>query len=311
MKITFLTKAPGSIIEPIYFTIKKVLFPGIDRRGPFAVQNSLLKGLDLLKVDYRFNPPKKDISEIVCVLAGVRPLKWAIKNKQKGNIKKIIAGPNIVVTPEEANGILLNDMIDIVITPSEWVKDFYSSFKKDFNKKIKIWAAGVDTDYFKPNENMSKNIGFLVYVKSKNNKLLTFILPELIKRGITYSILYYGKYERNHYLDMLRKSRYMIYLNESESQGIALHEAWSCDVPTLVWDRGFFQYKKYEWHGKTNAPYLIEDCGIRFRGESDFSSKLSEFLEKTNNYEPRRHALENFSLIKSAQNYMALLKVKE
>lgn len=310
MKITILTRSPNSLIEPAWAVINNLLFPGIYRRGPFAVQNSLLKGLDMLSIDYSFNPSKKEISETVCVLAGVGPLKWAIREKQKGNIKKIIAGPNIVAAPDEANGIILNDLIDIVVTPSEWVKDFFSTYKNGFDKKIKIWAAGVDTDFFKPKKSkLEKGNDFLIYFKTNNYNLLNNIKQELANQNLSYTVLNYGKYGVGEYFDLLENSKYMIYLSESETQGIALQEAWACDIPTLVWDKGFWSYKRYFWKGLTNAPYMKDICGIRFKEESEFASKLLNFLELKPEYKPRDYVLNNFSLKKSAQNYLAIIEV--
>ena len=61
----------------------------------------------------------------------------------QSKVEKIIAGPNIIITPEDADGILLNKAIDLVIVPSQWIKDFYSSFKLGFDEKIRTWPAGV------------------------------------------------------------------------------------------------------------------------------------------------------------------------
>jgi len=145
MKITILTLSPDiSFLKRFYLWFKEYIknhffYYG----GPSAVLNSLIRGSHVLDVDYQINPKVKDVSDVVCVISGVNSLRWAIKAKKRGKIKKIIAGPNIVITPEDAGGILLDETVDLVIVPSQWVKDFYASFKLGFDEKIRVWPAGV------------------------------------------------------------------------------------------------------------------------------------------------------------------------
>ena len=94
---------------------------------------------------------------------------------------------------------------------------------------------------------------------------------------------------------MLANSKFMVYLTESESQGIALHEAWMAGVPTLVWNRGFYFYKGYRWQDeKIPAPYLTPECGSFFKDEIDFENRLGVFLKDYQNFAPRPYSLLNF-----------------
>ena len=308
MKVILLTLSPQAcFLERFYLWFKKyiknhVFYYG----GPQAVLGSLIRGFDKLKVDYQLNPRTQDISDIVCVVSGVNALKWAIKAKKKGKIKKIIAGPNLVITPNDAEGILLNETIDLVIVPSQWVKDFYASFKLGFGERIRVWAAGVEI----PPQSKEKREECLIYKKSVDKNLFNFILKYLKSQNVNYKIIEYGRYKRERYFEILSKVKFMIYLQEVESEGIALLEAWIRNVPTFVWNRGYFEYKKVakKVFGNISAPYLAKECGMFFKDFNDFKEKLPFFLADINQFKSREYAIKNFSDEVTAKNYLEIIK---
>ena len=65
----------------------------------------------------------------------------------------------------------------------------------------------------------------------KNN-----ILEILDSHNIEYKIFdYVNRYSEEEYIDYLQHSKYGIILDAHESQGFAIEEALSCNVPLLVW----------------------------------------------------------------------------
>jgi len=308
MKINILTISPeSSFLKRFYLWFRKYIKNHFFHYGgPSAVLESLMRGFDVLDVDYQLNPKTKDISDIVCVISNVDALKWAIKAKKQGQIKKIIAGPNIIITPEDAGHILLDETIDLIIVPSQWIKDFYASFKPGFGEKIRIWAAGVEVC---PESN-EKRKGCLIYKKNVDEKLFNFIVKYLKSQDIDYRIIKYGKYKKEKYFELLNKVEFMIYLQEVESEGIALLEAWIRNVPTLVWNKGYFEYKKVrkKVFGNISAPYLTEECGMFFRGKEDFKGKFEFFIKNLFNFRPKEYVSRNFIDEISAQNYLRFVK---
>jgi len=308
LKITLLTLSPDiSFLKRFYFWLRKYIKNHFFHYGgPSAVLESLIRGFNILNVDYQLNPKTKDISDIVCVISGVDALKWAIKAKKQGKIKKIIAGPNIVITPKDAEGILLNEAIDLVIVPSQWVKDFYVSFRSSFGKKIKVWAAGVEIC----SESDERRKGCLVYKKDVDENLFKFIIEYLKSKNIDYKIIKYGRYKKEKYFGLLNKVKFMIYLQEVESQGIALLEAWMRNVPTLAWNQGYFEYKKVgkKVFGNISAPYLTKECGMFFKDFNDFKEKLPIFLDNINHLKSRGYVINNFSNEVVAKNYLKIIK---
>jgi len=55
-------------------------------------------------------------------------------------IKKIIAGPAISV-PLDNNDIFFDKNIDIIVAPSQWVKEYFLSLKPMCPERIVVWPA--------------------------------------------------------------------------------------------------------------------------------------------------------------------------
>jgi hypothetical protein len=53
----------------------------------------------------------------------------------------------------------------------------------------------------------------------------------------------------------------MIYFSSTESQGIAMQEAWSYDVPTLVYSQPYYFIKNKRFNA-SSSPYLTKYCGF-------------------------------------------------
>ncbi len=267
--------------------------------------SSLLRGLSELNIPYQFNKPLKEKIDVACVLTGPDVLCWAIKEKQKGNIKKIIAGPIISIAPQEENGLILSPEIDIFVVPSPWVRDWWISTDNSLGHKVKLWSSGVEDRGVLRNNSDSA----LVFKKNAPEKIFSSVLTELTRRNIHAHVIEYGSFSHKQYFDLLAKSKFVVYLTNSESQGLALAEAWMADIPTLVWSRGYFEYKNYYWEDqKISSPFLTQESGLFFRDEKDLGQALDKFLSGIESYSPRKYALANFSDKVSTQKYLNLIK---
>jgi hypothetical protein len=60
----------------------------------------------------------------------------------------------------------------------------------------------------------------------------------LRKYSRSFAEIRYGFYREEEFWDLLGRSRTMIFLCASETQGIAYQQVLSCGVPILAWDRG-------------------------------------------------------------------------
>lgn len=299
---------------PQYFPPKRSLTAEVGYvDGPTIVQVNLLKGLDRIGQSYRFNPPSKLVTPYVGVLSNIKALRWAMQAKRDRIIERLVAGPNLVVTPLESDGILCAPEIDVVVTPCRWVREWYVSLAPQLESKVMEWPAGIDTDFWYPDT--TRQIGklrqWLIYDKTKRNKTeLKVVQSELERRGQSYEVIVYGQYTQESYRSVLRRSKAMVMLSPSESQGIAQFEAWGCDVPVLVWDRHRIEWKGLVFDGRSasSSPYLSVECGMRFLGQHDLANVLDQFINNLEYFTPREYVLQNFSLSKAALSYVNIFR---
>ncbi|HNY97510.1 MAG TPA: hypothetical protein PKM84_00100 [Candidatus Pacearchaeota archaeon] len=305
--LVILTRKPKEgFLDLIYFwqslklLTKKILGRN---RGPEAVANSLKIGFKDLKKNVIWDPQSIPCGSIVGVLSGVKTLQYAIKEKRAGRIKRIIAGPNIVISPSDFNNLLLDPLIDKIVVPSQWVADYYSTFDPCVAQKIVIWPAGVTIP-----EQPSARLGnkYLVFKKNVAEELYQKVINYLREHKVSYEVIAYGQYKQADYWRKLETASALIYLQASESQGLALMEAWAYDVPTLVWNQGLYHNQQTEIKitGKVSAPYLSEEAGLAFSDFSDFQEKFPVFHNRLHQFRPHEYCLKNFTHQEAARKYL-------
>lgn len=283
------------------------------QRGPDVVLKSLIRGLQTIKhksnhgVSYNINPIKRQLCKTVHVLSNPIALEWAIQQKALGHIDNIIAGPNISILPSFDNKVLNNPLIDIILLPSEWVKELYILDTPSIEHKIKIWPSGVaipEMDRIaKP---QSEKDFYLVFKKTFGDIEYSKIIEVLASKNIAFKTLVYGTFKQNEYFELLQHAKGMIYLQKSESQGIALQEAWARNVPTLVWNQKTYTYEGtgITITGSIGAPYLTEQSGIFFESIEEFENKFIEFQSRIDTFTAREYCIQNLSDAASANLYI-------
>lgn len=314
MRICILTRKPRESFLDIVFlkgAVKDLLKKILRRsRGPSSVVESLKRGRRFMEdLSVEINPSYKQIvmCDIIHVVSDLDALKFAFKLKQNNLVKKLVAGPNLVLHPLENNKILCNDLIDVILLPSNWTKDLYVKMEPNLAKKIKLWPAGVYTPEGTCYKSKDK-ISFLIYKKNAPEDLYQSIVAFLDEKKYDFTTIYYGKYKKAEYLELLRKNTFLIYLQASESQGIALSEAWSYNTPTFVWDSGIVTYGDIGSFSYKNVscPYLSEESGMTFKDIEDFRDKFYEFIAA--DFTPYNYAKLNLSDQKSMQIYESILR---
>jgi len=145
--------------------------------------------------------------------------------------------------------------------PSLWVKDLWVSLCPPIAAKIKVWPSGVEV------QQASTRNGLPII----NNKFLDDDLLKTIKSEVgNCRVFTYGKFKRQDYINALQDAPYVIYLSKSESQGLALQEAWAHDVPTFVNRSNFWQSGELSWEApQINCPYVTPELGEIFDNPVD------------------------------------------
>lgn len=304
-KITILTEPSGrSLIGQARYLYSNLMKRRV-KSGPAAVVRSLVSGFDQLGVDYNFNPMvTKEIGKVVVVLSNFKALEQAIDLKRTKIIDKIIAGPNIAMLPNQITSLKDSVLIDVYIHPSISVVKWWNSLDPKFCVNQKVWYAGVDAGYLSAYEDQKRQI--LIYKKKCPEVLFRGVVKHVSELKLSYGVIKYGRYSMSEYKSLLSKSTLMVYLSESESQGIALFEAWSCNVPTLVWNKGYSFWKKYRFSSST-APYLSETTGAFFKNISEFKIELEEMQERIYKFHPREWILLNGTDMIAARKMLEII----
>lgn len=308
---------PTSRLSRLWTLIKIVIKEGILKNSWYGVRRfgkpfgsrripeGLAQSLKAIDVKYRHNVFQP--VDTVVAFRDVRCLRWALKMKRQGKIRRLLAGPFIATLPFEYDGILLDSAIDGLLFLSEWHRDMFLREAKKPVPPTHIWSAGIDADYWVPDEARVRD-RILIYKKSDDHALVREVIETLDRRQLKFSIIEYGSYSPEDYLKALHESYLCINLQTSETQGISMFEAWSCDVPTLHVEAREMNFLGKIYAGASSCPYLGPSCGMIFAGRSDFAAKLEEMLSNLDRFRPREFILQGHTYHHSGQRFLSIVR---
>jgi len=235
-----------------------------------------------------------NLTEYDCVYSPSHPIN--VKQYPK---MKFIFGPHFSVFPDYKIQHIEGSN-SVYIQPSQWAADVWINSGLCDNLTIKPMPFAVDTETFKEIYPLEERYKVFIYFKQRNSEELNYITNFLISKNIEYHIFsYQDRYNQDDYIDYLHQSKYGIWLGRHESQGFALEEALSCNVPLLVWDVTSMNQEVGQHYSDipaTAIPYWDERCGESFYNESQIEETFTLFLSKIETYQPREYVLENLSI---------------
>ena len=262
-------------------------------RGPGKVYKNLLAGLNKLGVEYQPNNPTPSSDDVIVSLH-----RHNIINT--GHITNAFIGPNICVLPID-NPITMKQQYKKAIVPSEWVKKLYMKWLPE--DKLVVWPVGIDTDLFSDKSNKEKTNDCLIYFKRRSQGELNAVKELLKLKGQSFEVVEYGHYNEQQFIETISRSRYGIVLDNTESQGVAIEEMMSCNLPLLVWDVTHWVDRGEEYEVEaTSIPYWDERCGLSFTNSEEIETIYDKFINDLKIFKPREYILENLSLEKCAQD---------
>lgn len=226
---------------------------------------------------------------------------------------KFIFGPHFSVFPErnQMNIIKQNKNV-IYVQPSDWARDVWKNNPICNGIRIETMPFGVDTNKFNEIQPIENRTKIFLYYKSRHPNELLFLLKNLKFYNITVKIFSYKeRYQESDYMNYLHESKFGIWLGRHESQGFALEEALSCNVPLLVWDVNSMNQEfgsSYKNIPATCIPYWDSTCGEYFYQPNEFIYKFNLFLSKLNTYNPRQFILDSLSIEKCEEKFMNIVK---
>ncbi|MFL5406450.1 MAG: glycosyltransferase [Myxococcales bacterium] len=228
-----------------------------------------------------------------------------------------VLGPGMIDHPNVVPDLMRDPRFKLYVVTSDW---YGAMFAKAYGEsRLAPWYAGIDLEAWPDLSAHPKDVDVLVYDKARWRReelepdLIAPIHRLLRERGLRAETLRYGQYDLAKYRSLLARSRSMLFLCESETQGLAYQEAMASSVPILAWDQGTWvdpQARRYDPNPipATSVPYFGPECGERFRDASDFPAVFARFWEKLSRYTPREFVRTRLSLEGSGKLYLSHLE---
>jgi hypothetical protein len=241
--------------------------------------------------------------------------------------KFIIYGPHAFVFPNN-NWIGKIEISNaIYILPSQWTVDFWNEFC-EFKIPVVVAPFCVNIDLYIPNKSINeRDHNYIIYEKSRSPQeyqyIQNIIVPFLSNKGYTpIRFNYQSKYIEDDLRYAAQNSQFAIIIDGSESQGYAIEQIMSCDVPLLVWDvkSMFDNYNNSDAMSvrhtnlklkATSVPYWDNNCGQLAYTKEDLYSKLELLLNTLDSYSPREYIVNALSPEKCLLTLLNLYKEYE
>ncbi len=267
--------------------------------GHYALTRSVVEGLRAMGADFNFDPASFSALARIVYAPANEALRQAIGLKRTGVIDFLVAGPVNAFFADECDGIMLAPEIDLAIVASEWMIDFYRD-APELARKSRACPCGVDAEFWKPS-GARKEATAVVYWKSGDERFCESV--EAIVRRVGLEPLRVRSRHGEHDIftppalrDALDRSVVSVFLSTFESQGIALAEAWSMNVPTIVWDpRGDAEWRGRQFTSQSSAPYLTPATGLAVRDVAGLEGALRQALASLETFQPRGWVLEHMT----------------
>lgn len=254
-------------------------------------------------VEIRVNPSRKQAeNSIVYVPSGWKALRDAIALKRAGKITKLITGP-VGDCIDDYESIILDESIDVCVVPCQWYKEKCEREAASKNLRfdnICVWPVGVDHERWTPlNTKLDAKAGkALIYVKGRGAAALKSTEDTVKKSGIEYQEIFCGSHVPGDYKAKLEWCDFVVYLGYSETQGLALAQAWSMNRPTLVYEPDTVTEL-----GLEAAPYLTSETGKRWKNIEE----LELLLLNMPVFSPRKWVLEHQTNATAFGNFLRIV----
>jgi hypothetical protein len=259
--------------------------------GPGKVVTNLLLGLEKANIPYKNNGIVLPDDKLL-ILQSHSVLHQSLANDR-------VIGPNICTLPIDDYQVMSQNYKKMIV-PCEWVKDLYLKWLPE--DKLFVWPVGINTDTFYDMSGEEKEIDCLIYFKRRNESELQLVIDFLNQNNQSYEVIRYGSYSEEHFINTLKKSKYGIVIDKCESQGIAIEEMMSTNLPLLVWDTIIWDDRGEEFAvPATSVPYWDDSCGVKIDNADDLREKFNFFMDNLKSFNPRTYILNNLALDESAK----------
>lgn len=233
------------------------------------------------------------------------------------NARCIIYGPHNFVFPE---GMWLNlnftdDKRIHYNVLTDWNKTVHSEvgqFEKNMNMAILPFA--VDVERFKPSEEKVYERDCFIYIKRRKYDEVEKVKSICDQLKLSYSEIRYGSYNEAELIHLCNTSKFGILLDCHESQGFAVQEMMSMNLPLVVWDatsmffEGYDQYRgKYELKS-TSVTTWDDTCGL-VADENTIGDCIGQMMEMYGKFHPRDLIVRELSPRACMEKWLGLINI--
>lgn len=268
--------------------------------GHYALVRSVVEGLGEIRADFNFNPQSmSDVGRAVYAPENAA-LAQAAALKRRGRVDYLVAGPVNALFPDESDGVLLMPEIDRLIVACEWVKDLYRDAPQLVEKSVAC-PCGVDVAFWTPTNDTDRARTAAIYWKSGDEAFCEQVEAIVRGCGLEPRRLRSAHGEHAHFTPeefraLLDQAAVCVFLSSFETQGIALAEAWSMNVPTLAWDpQGEARWRERSFRSGSSAPYLTATTGRTWKTIDELAPLLRDVLSDRDSFQPRQWVLEHMT----------------
>uniref|UniRef100_A0AB39JBT8 Glycosyltransferase n=1 Tax=Florenciella sp. virus SA2 TaxID=3240092 RepID=A0AB39JBT8_9VIRU len=265
------------------------------------------KGLEMICEYLNYNliyGTEKDIPDADVIYCPSHPF-----NANKYPDKRFVFGPHLSIFPDHKLHNIQNKNNSVYLQPSPWARDVWTNWKSIDTESlipVKSFPFPVEIDLFEPNQEQLKENVFVMF-KHRKPEELRFVENYLNNNKVLYKTFRYRGYKQEDYIEYLKTCKYGIWIGRHESQGFALEESLSCNVPLLVWNVTNMR-QQHGWNGCPDVygitiPYWSKTCGEYFYKEDEFEKTYNKFLKNLDSYNPREFILNNLSVKQCAENF--------
>ena len=286
------------------FYVFNVTFP--DRyitNGPHKLMNNLIRTFKSDK-NFKFNKLVYNNTYIVQFDDfGENVLKQIIETENSD--KKVLIGP--LYTLDQLKNLISYfkqyDYINIAVASKATFDLVINDIDPSLDRtRISIVPSGVVSLKILQNAKyQNRNNKCLIYFKNRNDLELQTVKDFLKKLNIEFDLFEYKKYKNKRLKKISKINRFGILLTTTESQGFAVQEMLSCNLPLFVWDSQNAYYDDIKVSG-TSVPFWDERCGIKVNNFYEFTNSFEIFIKNLSKFEPAEMIKENLTFEVAKEN---------
>lgn len=214
---------------------------------------------------------------------------------------KVVFGPHLFVFPDDPAHSLRTTTFPphrfFYNTISEWNAAIHTQFAKLTIPYISV-PFGVNTQALTPVPPPPERTKVMLYFKNRCSEDYELALRYLQSTHPNYTVIRYGSYKDSEFKEVLRSTKFVLWIGSHESQGFALQETLAMNVPVLLWDATSMhqevQHGRFVHHSRvcelpcTTATTWSAECGLRFTKAEELPSAFQSMMDLWTEFHPRQ-----------------------